>query len=1040
MKHMWRLMGPLVNIGRGGHRRGLPLLAILLIWLPGLAAAQSETFMATYERYNTILEQGRYADAVPLARELAVLGEQEFGPMHENTAALQYRLALLLQVQNQLEEVEDLLTRAVSIYDSKPHEDAAVAMVLSDLAQLYLDQARFVPALEAYKRVLRIRKTELGPYHPDVSATLNDIAEINRETGRFSEAEALYQQSLDIDETHFGPDHPEVATTLNNLALLYESQGRYGEAEPLHRRALAIREAFFGPDTLAVAGSLNNLASLYQKDGRYDSAERLLRRALVVSQAVAGEESRETAIALNNLAVLFGRINRQAEAAELYQRSVGTFERLDGPDHPNVATSLIGLAESYRKEDRFAESEPLLRQALEIRRRVFGHWHFETALAMNNLAVLYRDQGRREEARALFQSLLEIEESTLRPDHPLIGTTLTNMASLCDTPACYPEALGYVRRATEIARQRIFSGALLRSEGGLSEQRVLRPQLLRHIAIAKRTMESRPEQRAALTAESFEVAQLTHTTAAARSVTGMATRFAAGDDALAQLVREQQDTLGLWLSMDKRLIELAGLPPGERDLQKERFLRENQTDLGRRLDELKQELAQSFPEYAEIASPRPMDLSEVQNLLGPGEALIVYAVSDAATFVYLVRPGRAVFKRVDLDEKGLRKAVAQLRSQLTPVGVYGLADLLDRGYDAEEAYRLYQLLFAPVEPDLEAVHHVFVVPDGALQSLPLGVLLTEEPQRELVEFADFRNAQWLARRYAITTLPSVSSLRALRRFAKASKASKPFIGFGAPLLEGKPGAQRGIEIGSLFRGAFADLREVRRLPRLPDTADELRAIAGSLNAGEDSLVLGSEMTEYRVRQIDLSNSRVLAFATHGVVAGEIQGAEEAALVFTPPEEASIEDDGLLTTSEIARYLKLDANLVILSACNTAAGDKPGAEGLSGLAKAFFYAGSRALLVSHWPVSSQAAVHLTTRMLEEATVNPDLGWAESLRRSMLAIINDTEREYLSHPLFWAPFVVVGEGRGPSAQKKSFERRPPRQLPRAPARGPPRGWAK
>ena len=262
VKHMWRLIDSLANIGPVELRRGLLGLAILLIWLPGLAAAQSETFMATYERYNTIMEQGRYADAVPLARELAALSEQEFGPMHENTAALQYQLALLLQVQNQLEEVEDLLNRVVSIYDSKPGTDAAVGLVLSDLAQLYLDQARFVPALEAYKRVLRIRKAELGPYHPDVSATLNDIAEINRETGRFSEAEALYQQSLDIDETHFGPDHPEVATTLNNLALLYESQGRYGEAEPLHRRALAIREAFFGPDSLAVAGGLNNLAGL----------------------------------------------------------------------------------------------------------------------------------------------------------------------------------------------------------------------------------------------------------------------------------------------------------------------------------------------------------------------------------------------------------------------------------------------------------------------------------------------------------------------------------------------------------------------------------------------------------------------------------------------------------------------------------------------------------------------------------------------------------------------------------------------------------
>ncbi len=124
--------------------------------------------------------------------------------------------------------------------------------------------------------------------------------------------------------------------------------------------------------------------------------------------------------------------------------------------------------------------------------------------------------------------------------------------------------------------------------------------------------------------------------------------------------------------------------------------------------------------------------------------------------------------------------------------------------------------------------------------------------------------------------------------------------------------------------------------------------------------------------------------------------------------ASAEDDGLLTASEIARYLKLDADWVILSACNTAAGDKPGAEGLSGLAKAFFYAGARALLVSHWSVPSDSTVKLTTRMLAEAAENPGIARAEALKRSMLALMNDPDNPHFAHPLFWAPFVVVGEG--------------------------------
>ena len=134
---------------------------------------------------------------------------------------------------------------------------------------------------------------------------------------------------------------------------------------------------------------------------------------------------------------------------------------------------------------------------------------------------------------------------------------------------------------------------------------------------------------------------------------------------------------------------------------------------------------------------------------------------------------------------------------------------------------------------------------------------------------------------------------------------------------------------------------------------------------------------------------------------------EPALVLTPPREGTATDDGLLTASEVAQ-LQLDANWVILSACNTAAGEKPGAEGLSGLAKAFFYAGARTLLVSHWPVWDDAAAALTTEMFGAIKKNTSIGRAEALRQSMLQLASSKTNSLYSHPIFWAPFVVVGEG--------------------------------
>jgi CHAT domain-containing protein len=221
-------------------------------------------------------------------------------------------------------------------------------------------------------------------------------------------------------------------------------------------------------------------------------------------------------------------------------------------------------------------------------------------------------------------------------------------------------------------------------------------------------------------------------------------------------------------------------------------------------------------------------------------------------------------------------------------------------------------------------------------------------------------------------------------------------------------------MGKLYsRGAVADADEIRKLPSLPETADELTAMAKTLGAPTSDLYLGKRANEKQVRTVDFRRYRVVAFATHGLMAGEFSDVGEPALVLTPPAQASAEDDGLLTASEIAG-LQLDADWVILSACNTAAADgTPGAEGLSGLARAFFYAGTRALLVSHWAVLSDATVKLTTRMLSESTGDPKLPRSEAHRRAMLALAADAENPHYAHPMFWAPFVVVGEG-GPSAR--------------------------
>jgi CHAT domain-containing protein len=305
--------------------------------------------------------------------------------------------------------------------------------------------------------------------------------------------------------------------------------------------------------------------------------------------------------------------------------------------------------------------------------------------------------------------------------------------------------------------------------------------------------------------------------------------------------------------------------------------------------------------------------------------------------------------------------------------------------------------------------------------------------------ASERDVQWLARSHALTVLPAVSSLKALRRVVRPSAATKPMIGFGNPLLDGDwsnkrlaamaqklqncPVDQlqdaaslrggRGGPAPLATQGGLADQAQLKAQTPLPETANELCAVAQDLGADPSDIRLGARATEQSIKALSTSGAlaqfRIVHFATHGTLAGQLSGSTEPGLILTPPTAATEEDDGYLTASEIAA-LKLDADWVILSACNTAAAGASDAEALSGLARAFFYAQARALLVSHWEVNSAAAVSLITRAVNEIARDKSVGRADALRRAMLALI-DKGRPYEAHPAYWAPFVVVGEGAAP-----------------------------
>jgi CHAT domain-containing protein len=290
--------------------------------------------------------------------------------------------------------------------------------------------------------------------------------------------------------------------------------------------------------------------------------------------------------------------------------------------------------------------------------------------------------------------------------------------------------------------------------------------------------------------------------------------------------------------------------------------------------------------------------------------------------------------------------------------------------------------------------------------------VTEPPGNEV----DYRHAAWLTKRFATLEVPSIRAFTSLRdRAATRVAAARPFFGIGNPPFTGGADDGKGKSGLSAMGHACRDggpfpADQLRALAPLPDTATELRTVARSLGAGDDSLLLGTAASETNLRKQPLQDVRVLYFATHALLPGELSCQSEPALALAPPPTPAKDraDDGLLDASEVAG-LTLNADLVVLSACNTGQTETQfGGAALAGLAESFFYAGARSLVASHWQVPSSATAQLMVGLFGRLSADPSGGTARALRAAQLALMDKPET---AHPFFWAAFTLIGDSGTP-----------------------------
>jgi hypothetical protein len=872
---------------------------------------------------------------------------------------------------------------------------------------------------------LRAQEDRLTPADVDEVAQLLDA--LIAGSARYGEAESQARQMMGYVLADFGENSRQAIQIERILVLTAVLQGRPDEG--LSRGLALVRKAqgLLPADDPLIYRTVSACALALRVAGRPAEALSLASEALTEADArLPGDDLAVDELRLTQ-ALLATALDDTALAEEAFRRLDERLGNRDEPDAMAMRTmGMIGWADLVTSTGDLERGIALYRAALAAFDAQFASLKHPRMVparlaAVRMLAEALIDAGHRDEVEPLLRPLMEEVVQVYGPDAPLWADLAFPLAIVLGgtepgAPRA-PEAVELLGRVVTIweavygpevedmSRARMSYAMLLASAGqiaGALEQidrahgsRLPGARLQMAYVLHEAVLAGDLTQEQAVDAV-LRLLQDSQGEGAAAAQRLLAERLAAGSDAAAAALRARTDAKGRLSSLQAQMVQLANLPLDQRDAGDTAAVRAAVKAAQAASDAAETRIRQEFPALASATGQLPLSLAGIRARLGPDEALVLIdAPRGGVDNGLIVAVSREAVDWHTFQAEGAEvdAAVAAVRRGIDlRLGLRGAAALDDEAgapsppgtFDYAAAHWIYAQTLGQVEGVIAGKSHLLLDLRGSVSALPPQLMLVTPATGD-----DPARADWLIRHAALSILPAISALTPPA--AGGPAPGRALLAFADPDF-GALAAQTPLAL----RGGLAPL---------PETAEEVRDVAAALGAGDAALRLGEAATEAAVKAADLGQVGLLYFATHGLVSGDAVGAaalEEPALALTPGGG----EDGFLTASEIAE-LHLNARFVVLSACNTAAGDPPGAEALSGLVQSFLYAGARGLLVSHWPVESRSAVALMTDLFRRRAADPQLPAAEAQRQAMLDMIDNPADPRWSHPAYWAPFILVGQ---------------------------------
>ena len=922
--------------------------------------AKEKNWEAALSAYQAALKEAETAD-IPMVRLLSLKS-----------------LGRILASQKDVEKAEAAFRSAIALCQETWGRCLCLAEGHETLAFYYRQWRDFSQMTDQLNRALEIF-LELAPESPGASRVLINRGVIEHTQGNLKKSEEYYLRGLRVAEKNT-PGSLTVAFALDNLGNIASVRGFLEEAENFKRRALEIKERIT-PESKDVAYTLQSLGIIAGKRTDYEAARVFLERALAIYEKTS-PNSQDLADSLVSMGNYYQNTQAYEKARELYLRALEIRETI-APEGPRVANILSCLGELAEKRGELDESENLNKRALEIYERTSTE-NQDLAYCCSNLAVVAKERGDFPRAESYLRRALDIRTS-LAPYSIGRASTLHKLGLLYEKMERIPQAEESYRQAIEILE------AQVERLGGTAETKAHFRQACKqfyqdYLGLMIRLKKDRE---AFMILERYR-AQLLLAMLYERDIVWTAEVPEELDQERKNLAREY----------DRIQRQLGELNP-QTDKEKIEKLQLGLRELQVKQSEVVARIKKTSPKYASLRYPQPLDIAGVQKALDPGTALLSYSIGEKAGHLFVVTPEYFEASPLSISEASLREDVEKFNLAIQR----GQSGLPPGDAFFSQGEKLYQELIGPAEEILAKCERILVIPDGPLHNLPFPALV--RPNAEKDKDGSFL-AEWMPV-HIVLSATVFSELKKQRKASDPLQENKVLLAFGdpdyTPLEKDKLSKNEDVVVRSMVKRGFD-------LVPLPGTREEVTSIA-ALFGPKATLYVGKEATEERAKAAG-KEIPFIHFACHGLL-DDLFPLNSGLALSMPAEPLEGQNNGILQAWEIFEQLRLDADLVVLSACDTGSGKEMGGEGLVGLARAFQYAGARSVLASLWRVADVATSELMKRFY--AHLKSGLSKDQALQsaqkdliRSRLQTEGPSGRSSeldASHPFYWAAFQLIGD---------------------------------